>query len=287
MYNFVKKHNGDCETMKKRISLKRIRSVLIVAALLVDVAVMAQTQRDVVYMKNGSVIRGQVTNNSDEKVVVETDDGNVFVYKKSDINKMVKEATGKGGEERSVVKPIRIAGDLKEDTYDPAASNGRWPTKGWRGFVGGCFGLALDDVFEHRAVCTFYTSHGFQFNHALYLGLGLQSEGMGVERYVSSNETEVVSLNMLTLFLDGRVDFLKKAVSPFLDCRVGHGWNNLEGGYFALMAGVRVKRHNMAMGIERISTKVDEYSFTYGRWKSCDEVLSAFYFSYSYEFGRR
>ena len=55
--------------------------------------VFAQTQiRDVVYLKNGSIIKGQITEmNPSENLKIETADGSLFVYKMGEILKMEKE----------------------------------------------------------------------------------------------------------------------------------------------------------------------------------------------------
>jgi hypothetical protein len=54
----------------------------------------AQTvYRDVVYLKNGSVIKGTIVETIPEKSIkIETADGNLFVYNMSDIEKLTKEA---------------------------------------------------------------------------------------------------------------------------------------------------------------------------------------------------
>lgn len=65
------------------------------ALLFLSVHIIAQTQLkdDVVYLKNGSVVRGQLIElNTNEKVKIKTYGGNVWVFNYSEIDKIVKEA---------------------------------------------------------------------------------------------------------------------------------------------------------------------------------------------------
>lgn len=52
----------------------------------------AQTLQDVVYLKNGSIVRGTITQMvPGEKVTISTADGSVFVYSMDDVSEMTKE----------------------------------------------------------------------------------------------------------------------------------------------------------------------------------------------------
>ena len=71
---------------------------LLISLLLISVVIYAQKNNlvDVVYLKNGSILRGiiieQVPN---ESIKLETSDGNIFVYQTSEIEKITKEGTVK------------------------------------------------------------------------------------------------------------------------------------------------------------------------------------------------
>ena len=72
-----------------------LRLILLSVLLILGVTMMAaQTvYRDVVYLKNGSVIKGTIVETIPEKSIkIETVDGNLFVYNLSDIEKLTKEA---------------------------------------------------------------------------------------------------------------------------------------------------------------------------------------------------
>lgn len=62
------------------------------ALLLVCSAAYSQAQRDVVQLKNGSVIKGQIIEQTPpEKIKIQTADGSIFVYKYDEIEKMTRE----------------------------------------------------------------------------------------------------------------------------------------------------------------------------------------------------
>jgi len=80
----------------KEFNMKNtLRLILLSALLILSVTMMvAQTvYRDVVYLKNGSIIKGTIVETVPEKSIkIETADGNLFVYNMSDIEKLTKEA---------------------------------------------------------------------------------------------------------------------------------------------------------------------------------------------------
>lgn len=70
--------------------MKQIALIFIFA--LAYTAVFAQDKRDVVYLKNGSIIKGQITEMIPNKhIKIETNGGNLFVYSFAEIEKMEKE----------------------------------------------------------------------------------------------------------------------------------------------------------------------------------------------------
>jgi hypothetical protein len=62
--------------------------------LLADAAFSQNQKKDVVYLKNGSIIKGEIIEQIPNKSIkIQTSDGNIFVYDISDIEKMTKETT--------------------------------------------------------------------------------------------------------------------------------------------------------------------------------------------------
>ena len=71
--------------------MKRILVVLF-ALVLMSAAALAQNYRDVVYLKNGSVIKGTVLEQvTGGNIKIQTADGSIFVYPSSEVVKVVKE----------------------------------------------------------------------------------------------------------------------------------------------------------------------------------------------------
>jgi hypothetical protein len=72
--------------------MNRLCFCILAGFLLMGSTVVAQTSSvDLLYLKNGSVIRGQVVELTGAIVKIKTSDGSLFVYSMTDIEKMVKE----------------------------------------------------------------------------------------------------------------------------------------------------------------------------------------------------
>lgn len=68
------------------------KSILLVSILLIGICAFAQEMSDVVYLKNGSMVKGTIIEQvPNEQLSIKTRDGSVFVYKFSEIEKIVKE----------------------------------------------------------------------------------------------------------------------------------------------------------------------------------------------------
>ncbi|HDQ26489.1 MAG TPA: hypothetical protein ENN43_07085 [bacterium] len=65
--------------------------VLFIVFFSFSVSVSAAKRQDVVYLKNGSVIRREIERIPGKTIKVETRDGSVFVYKMSEVEKIAKE----------------------------------------------------------------------------------------------------------------------------------------------------------------------------------------------------
>jgi hypothetical protein len=72
--------------------MRNFRFFILLFALLCGAnAVWPQDSRDVLYLKNGSVIKGEIIEHViGESLKIQTADGSVFVYQEKDIEKMEK-----------------------------------------------------------------------------------------------------------------------------------------------------------------------------------------------------
>lgn len=105
--------------------------------------------QDVVYLKNGSVIRGLIIEQVPNKSIkVQTRDESIFVYQMDEIEKL-------GKEEDTSYSFKKILGPKR--TYD---------IKGYRGFLDLGYTTGDDGCIQ------FTTSHGYQLNPYFFFGAG-------------------------------------------------------------------------------------------------------------------
>lgn len=104
--------------MKKLISL-----LLFAFALAFSLNASAQSHsNDVVYLKNGSIIKGEITEmNPDTNIKIITSDGNVFVFELKDIEKITKENKA-DNQSNSNVKAPKMIKTTATQYRDPTAS---------------------------------------------------------------------------------------------------------------------------------------------------------------------
>lgn len=146
----------------------------------------AQKLDDVVYTKDGSIVRGTIVEQIPGKSLkIRTSDGSVFHFRTSDVAKIT-----------------------KEQSLARAGLSDSRPT-GYRGFVdiGGVIGTGEDG----DAVFSLTTSHGYQVNPYFFVGGGL-----GVEHHFDYEKT------FIPLFVDLRTYFIPNSISPYLDVKFGY-----------------------------------------------------------------
>ncbi len=167
-------------------------------------AVQAQNLQDVVYLKNGSILRGiiieQVPNQS---LKIKTADGSVFVCEFPQVLKITKE------------EPVGKSGH--GSMYNRFASSFTRPA-GYRGFVD--FGGAIGTGDLGDGVVSLSTSHGYQFNPYLFLGAGIGME------YHTNWESFFVPV-----FADVRGYILPGRISPYVGLKVGYSFGDGSGLY--------------------------------------------------------
>lgn len=94
-----------------------MNKVLLIILLFLSIQLFGQTQsRDVVYLKNGSIVKGKITEmNPSENLKIQTADGSLFVYKMSEITKTEKEEFV--GQEMNQNKTSSIVSQSELDNY--------------------------------------------------------------------------------------------------------------------------------------------------------------------------
>ena len=188
--------------------MKRILLCLLIA--LCAISANAQNLQEVVYLKNGSMIRGVVLEQiPNETIKVQTADGSVFVYKMEEVEKITKEAINNSNTQTfNNYQTTNNQLKLEETSLS-------YPNKGYRGFVSIGTGFATDESLDYF-LFSVSTSHGAQIARPFFLGGGLGLESYGGDAL------------LVPIFTEVRFDFVRAAVSPFLSFRLGYsvGDNN-------------------------------------------------------------
>lgn len=166
--------------------------------------------QDVVYLKNGGIIRGtiieQVINKS---IKIETADRNVFVYQMDEIDKLTKEAVHK-----------KSSGSLRHSGLQ----------SGYKGIVELGYQVGVGDFGMDRLNLNII--NGYQINPYFSLGLGT-----GLRYYFDAEAA------LVPVFADFRAYFINNKTSPYLSLGVGYSFdatNDFKGVGFLLNPTVGV-----------------------------------------------
>jgi sRNA-binding regulator protein Hfq len=153
-------------------------------------------QQDVVYLKNGGIIRGEIREITDDFTVkIETVGRNLFVYKREEVERISREREAKNA-----------SFQLKEKGYVNMTEFGLLTGQS----------VGNDQVFNHNAV-SLQTFNGYQFRPALQVGLTT-----GIDWYQS--------FALVPVAFGLRGDFSQSKVTPFYSFDVGYGfdWLNID-----------------------------------------------------------
>lgn len=219
--------------------------ILLFALLLCStISVFAQNYQEVVYLKNGSIIRGviieQIPNVS---LKIQTPDNSLFVCQMSEVEKITKEVQGERRSNRARCSSLQLN------------NNSGIASRGYKGFVETGYSLGTGDCSVNRFEIS--TSHGYQFNPYLFLGAGL-----GISYYDESN------LTAIPVFVDFRTNFIKNKITPIAGIKFGYSSGDLEGFYGCIDLGVRFgmsgkKAMTVKLGYTSQNLEVERYSSFY------------------------
>lgn len=145
--------------------------LLIVTCILISLVTFSQTiYTDVVYLKNGSIIKGVIIEQIPSvSIKIKTADESLFIFKMDEIEKMTKEEKSSGNVK--IEKPVK---PVKE-------KNNEISNKGYLGILELSGGIGVggdaDNFFEGISLV-----NGYQLNN--YFGIGI---GVGIQRCSSTN----------------------------------------------------------------------------------------------------
>jgi hypothetical protein len=147
-------------------------------------------QEDVVYLKDGSVIHGNIVERVPNKSIkIKTGSGNIFVYKIDQIKKITKKEIKKG---------------------NPSSYSG------YQGIVNIGYAIGVGDLGTDRLI--FHFINGYRMNNYFYMGFGT-----GVHYYTDADEA------LIPIFGDFRAYFLDNDISPYINLNIGYSFNASNG----------------------------------------------------------
>lgn len=203
---------------------------------------------DVVYLKNGSVIRGYVVEHVPNSVVkIETSEGNIHKFYLDEVER------------------IEFTPHQRPKVENPSfiADGGDFLKKGFRAFVEGAVDVQVDeDTYDgYNGYVSLPLTVGYQVNRFLFVGAGI-APGISANsnRYYYDvyydyyddyyyGRTAYDSHFVMPIYGALRVDFVNAKVSPFLDLRAGYGVTDYSRGAYASVAvGCRINHINLSMG---------------------------------------
>ena len=182
------------------------------------------TYQDVVYLKNGSKIKGMITEFVPNVYYsITTIDGSIFFCAINDILKITKE-------------PIVSSAPAAASISKPMDTAAYQFSKGYRGLVE--IGYGLKSGKYGLDVTNFNFVNGYQFNENMFVGIGT-----GFKYFTESKFT------LIPLYADFKYTFLNQKVSPILGFSAGFSFNPSngfqgEGFLFNPSIGAQIKGAN-------------------------------------------
>ena len=201
----------------------------------------AQNVQEVVYLKNGSVVRGIVIEQvPGVSLKIQTSDGSIFAYQMSEVVKITKEST-------------------KYKNENPLNFNNSGNESGYKGFIDLGYTIGVGDWGKDRLELS--TSHGYQFNPYLYVGAGIAAN------YYF--DAEVIGM---PIFAHVRGNILNNSISPYIDFRIGYSpLKDVQGLYLTPSIGCKIKSFNVSVGyvMQKAKYYYSDYYYDYEGSENC------------------
>ena len=219
-----------------------MKKKIVVLILALTSAVFSVSARDILSLKNGSVIKGELIEATGEQVKFKTADGSLWVYGMSEVISVTKEKQA----EETVAEETETAPKKKKE----------FSKKGYRTQIEQTIDFGDFGAFGYDAI------FGYQFNSHLQLGGGIGLRALG--EVIRGDDFGV------PLYADFKVNFLKTKVTPFFDLKAGSLITSDPTFYFSPSVGVKI--HFSKARALSISTGV--------AWAGCEEY--GYYYDYDY-----
>ncbi len=203
--------------------MKTIHALLLLLALsfIVPQSLQAQTEQlDVIYLKNGSIYKGKITEyNPGQNYVIRTTDGVMVRIYISNIDHIT---TGDTPATEQIRRPEETSPTPSARSYDPSE---RRPSR--RSFVyrdKGYFfqGHLMVGGFE----AGLHFVNGYKFNRWAYLGLGV---GFDAVLFAIPGNVDYMGFHF-PVFLYYSGDILKRRITPFYAAEIGYAFHSGKNG---------------------------------------------------------
>lgn len=232
-----------------------MKKKIVVLVLALTSAVFSVSARDILSLKNGSVIKGELIEATGEQVKFKTADGSLWVYGMSEVISVTKEKQA----EETVAEETEAAPKKKKE----------FSKKGYRTQIEQTIDFGDFGAFGYDAI------FGYQFNSHLQLGGGIGLRAL-------SDEVRGDGFGV-PLYADFKVNFLKTKVTPFFDLKAGSLITADPTFYFSSSVGVKI--HFSKARALSISTGVAwagcEYYDYYGYYIGDEYYYNEYYSDYT------
>ena len=214
-----------------------MKKILMLAVMLIaSISAFSQSYRELVYLKNGSVIKGDVVELlPDSLVKIEVADGSVYAFDYKEIERIIRDS-------KDAVASKNV------DTHDSISDFSL--KKGSRLFT------SAELMFGEMSGARLSATYGAQLNNKFFLGGGA---GFCLSADWYSDHISI------PVFADLRVDFLEKKISPFVELRAGYdvAVEGASGFYGNFSFGCRFKRFSASVGVETLKGLDYDYPHYY------------------------
>ena len=241
-----------------------MKKKIVVLVLALTSAVFSVSARDILSLKNGSVIKGELVEATGEQVKFKTADGSLWVYGMSEVISVTKEKQA----EETVAEEKEAASKKKKE----------FSKKGYRTQIEQTIDFGNFGAFGYDAI------FGYQFNSHLQLGGGIGLRALSDE--VTGDGFGV------PLYADFKVNFLKTKVTPFFDLKAGSLITADPTFYFSPSVGVKIhfskaRALSISTGVAWAGCEYYDYyigdEYYYNEYYS-DYTGCAFSFKINYQF---
>ena len=232
-----------------------MKKKIVVLMLALASGVFSVSARDILSLKNGSVIKGELIEATGEQVKFKTADGSLWVYGMSEVISVTKEKQA----EETVAEEIEAAPKKKKE----------FSKKGYRTQIEQTLEIGDFVAFGYDAI------FGYQFNSHLQLGGGIGLRGLSGE--VTGDGFGV------PLYADFKVNFLKTKVTPFADLKAGALITADPSFYFSPSVGVKIhfsKARALSISTGVAWAECDYYDY-YGYYIGDEYYYNEYYYDYT------